>query len=122
MTRTELDKVIARVGGMVSLTDMITQITRALHSPLVRCLALRPKGPDSLYEFFADAPGHHPAGYYLEADKDTDPALAAYDTLNLVYGYYAGVQAGEGHTFPFIKCADRRYALIKLKEYACNIH
>ncbi|PQJ27426.1 hypothetical protein [Rubritalea profundi] len=122
MTRSELDKVSAGVGGMIHLVDMLTQITRALHCPLVRSLAERTKGPDSLYDFFADGPGDPPAGYYLYIDEDTDPALAAYDTLNLVYGYCAEVQAGEGYTFPFIKCADRRYALIKLEEYTGNIH
>ena len=122
MTYSELDKVSARVGGMVSLIDMLTQITRAMHCPLVRSLADRPKGPDSLYDFFADGPGDPPVGYYLYIDEQTDPALAAYDTINLVYGYCAGVQAGEAYTFPFIKCADRRYALIKVKEYTRHIH
>ena len=108
---------------MIHLTDMLTQITRAVHCPLVRSLADRPKGLDALYDFFADhGPGEPAAGYYLEVDGDTDPALAAYDTINLTYGYFAGVQAGEGYTFPFIKCADRRYALIKMKEYPWLIH
>jgi hypothetical protein len=122
MTRSELDKVSARVGGMIHLTDMLTQITRAQHCPLVRALADRPKGLDALYDFFANGPGDPPAGYYLYIDKDTDPALAAYDTINLVYGYCAEVQAGEGYTFPFIKCADRRYALIKTDAYTGHIH
>lgn len=86
MTRSELDKVSTRVGGMIHLTDMLTQITRSLHCPLVRSLADRPKGLDALYDFFADCPGDPPVGYYLYIDEQTDPALAAYDTLNLVYG------------------------------------
>ena len=122
MTRTELDKVSARVGGMIHLIDMLTQITRAQQCPLVRALADRPKGLDALYDFFADGPGDPPVGYYLYIDEQTDPALAAYDTINLVYGYCAGVQAGEAYIFPFIKCADRRYALIKVKEYTRHIH
>jgi len=40
-------------------------------------LEARPKGPDSLYDFFAGGPGDPSAGYYLEVDEDTDPALAA---------------------------------------------
>ena len=123
MTRSELDKVSARVGGMISLTDMLTQVTRAQHCPLVRAYADRPKGMSEFYDFFADGPGDPPIGYYLYIDEQTDPALDAYDTLNLVYGYCAGVQAGEAYTFPFIKCADNRYALIKLKEdYALHLH
>ena len=122
MTRSELDKVSTRVGGMIHLTDMLTQVTRALHCPLVRALADRPKGLDALYDFFANGPGDPPAGYYLYIDEDTAPALAAYDTINLVYGYCAEVQAGEGYTFPFIKCADRRYALIGMKEYQSHVH
>lgn len=122
MTRSELDTVISRVGGPIQLTDMLTQITRALHCPLVRAYAERPKGPDAIYDFFADGLGNPPAGYYIEVDENTDPALAAYDTLSLVYGYCAEVQAGEGYTFPFIKCADNRYALIKKEDYPQHIH
>lgn len=65
MTRSELDKVITHVGGMVHLIDMLTQITRAQHCPLVRASADRPTGPDAIYDFFADGPltiqkPHHP--------------------------------------------------------------
>lgn len=122
MIHSELDKVITRVGGIAHLTDMLTQITRALHCPLVRSLAERSKGLDSLYDFFVSGPIEPLAGYYLEIDEDPDPALAAYDTLSLVYGHFAEVHAGEGYTFPFIKCADNRYALIKLKEYPWLVH
>ncbi|MEO1857303.1 MAG: hypothetical protein ABGY95_08085 [Rubritalea sp.] len=122
MTRSELDKVSAAVGGMIQLTDMLTQITHAKHCTLARALANKPKGLEGLYGFFANGPGDPPAGYYLYIDKDTDPALEAYDTLDLTYGYYAGHQAGEGYTLPFIKCADGRYALIQMKQYASLIH
>ncbi|MEO1857256.1 MAG: hypothetical protein ABGY95_07840 [Rubritalea sp.] len=115
MTRSELDKVIARVGGMVQLIDMLTQITRARHCPLVRAYADRPKGNNELYNFFSDGPGTPPTGYYLYIDEQIDPILASYDTINLIYGYCAGSQVGEHRRFKFIKCADSRYALIKKK-------
>ena len=128
MTRSELDKVAARVGGWVQLTDMLTQITRAMHCPLVRAYADRPKGPDTIYNFFAGTPLHPDAGYYLEIDeestlddKDTR-VLASYDIIHLTYGYFAGEPAGEGYTFPFIRGADNRYHLIKMKEYPWLVH
>ncbi len=113
MTRSELDKLISRVGGIINLTDMLTQITRAQHCPLVRAYADRPKGLDALYHFFSDGPNDPPTGYYLYINEMADPALAGYETLDLVYGYCAGIQSGQHSRFQFIKCADRRYALIK---------
>ena len=127
MTRSELDKVAARVGGWVHLTDMLTQITRTIHCPLVRAYADRPKGPDTTYDFFAGTQSHPDAGYYLEIEEntfadETFSPFARYDTLDLTYGFFAGEPAGEGYTFPFIKGADNRYHLIKMDEYPWLVH
>ena len=128
MTRSELDKVAARVGGMISLTDMLTQITRAKHCRLVRAYADRPKGPDAIYDFFGGTQLHPDAGYYLEIDEDSalddkdSPVLSSYDIIHLTYGFFAGEPAGEGYTFPFIKGADNRYHLIKMADYPWLVH
>ena len=124
MTHTELDKVASLVGGMGSLIDMLRQIALAKPEPPVSSLARRLNGTESLYEFFADGPGFPPAGYYihLDEDEDTYPALAAYDTINLVYGYCGEVQAGEGYTFPFLKKETSGYSLIKMETYQWHIH
>ena len=124
MTHTELDKLASRVGGMDSLVDMLEQIAQANPESPVSSLAKCLNGTTSLYEFFADGPGFPPAGYYvyLDEDQDTYPALAAYETINLVYGYCAEVQAGEGYTFPFLKRETSGYSLIKMETYQWHIH
>ncbi|MFC4991319.1 hypothetical protein [Rubritalea tangerina] len=128
MTRSELNKVIKRVGGMAQLLDMLTQITRTQDNQLVQSLTAPLHEPNTVYDFFSDIPGRPDAAYYLECvDESTSPVegdipLATYDILHLTYGFYAGDSAGEGYIFPFIKCADNRYHLIKMKEYPWLVH
>ena len=120
MTRSELQQLATRLGGFIALTDIMLQIVKSVDSPLVRAYQHKPKGIEGIYSFFADRPGDPPTGFYLYTIEDNCAHTAPYDTLKLVYGYYAPESGDLEYTFPLIRTACGGYMLIQIDNYASN--